>query len=349
MTMFTLALPILVGENAFWGSDHGYHLIGAFLSDMRRVSDIRRCIVITSDEYVGQMAKQEGMDVLAFEAVEYGDFPLTVEQMFSLAGYVGQVCGHCGDGCIVVDHRNIFLASATLEEAKVVSMKNPETLVFSVTQSRDHPCQWVSFSRFLGAGTIRFDSLGESSESTMTTAEGIQVSVVLREGKLQCRVPADSFFGHETVVVRIVPFSRRADFTRSREILFTLKDCSHTVEVTPEKDSGLLFILVSPSSEGAFDAIEYFTPRGAPWELMAFSAKIRNSNTLQPIFGRQDFPPVYGFDGSFCVKGGAFLEPVTAQKTIPFIVEDVCIVCDWMDYWHVGSTSSQRGDGACRQ
>jgi hypothetical protein len=61
------------------------------------------------------------------------------------------------------------------------------------------------------------------------------------------------------------------------------------------------------------------------------------------MFGRQQFPPVYTYDGSLFILGAKHWIEKATSDPIPIILEDSCIVTDWVDYWYtVTAQQTQR-------
>jgi hypothetical protein len=80
--------------------------------------------------------------------------------------------------------------------------------------------------------------------------------------------------------------------------------------------------------------VEIFTPVNAPWELGGSGSTVVNTKTHEPMFGRQQFPPAYTYDGSLCILGVKHLPEKMTSVPNPLILKDSCIVTDWVDYWY---------------
>jgi hypothetical protein len=53
------------------------------------------------------------------------------------------------------------------------------------------------------------------------------------------------------------------------------------------------------------------------------------------MFGRQQFPSSYTYDGTLCLFGKNHFEKKVISDPIPLILKDSSIVTDWIDYFYV--------------
>jgi len=346
--MLTAILPIRVEQNPFWCSSIGLECIKKFLKICIRISDIDQFIVITQDHRVCRLAEQEGLKVSGVDIPGSINRPYTFKQTRSLAQNFLGFCSNETDALIIVDHRNLFLTAEDIVRANTAHQKAPEAKVVSLAFCRDHPCQCRSYRIFLGCVIIHF----EGSSIKKRISDSLQINH-LREmtckaqspGKVTTTVSTNgprccvSFYSENlprgNFIAQTLPFDQNGPlYKKSQEIFVKTPEHGILLDIDAVKVTGIIFILTMPSQAGEYDTVEIFTPPNSPWELEGSGATVVDTKTHEPMFGRQQFPPAYTYDGSLCILGANHLSEKMTSDPNPLILKNSCIVTDWVDYWY---------------
>jgi CMP-N-acetylneuraminic acid synthetase len=346
--VLTAILPIRIDQNPFWFSSQGLECVENFLKTCKRVSEIDRFIVITQHDAVRRLAEQHGMDITTVAIPGSTSQAYTFDQTRSLAGNFQSLCNNQTDALIIADHRNLFLSADDIARAHTVYEQNPEAGVISLAFCRDYPCQCKSYYTFLDCVIIHFDESDVKDGISDIPQTGLlrEITCQLKcHGKITINVSAKGprccIFFHsqnlrqEYYVAQIIPFDANGPLCgQSRETHIPTSDHETEIQIDAAKVTGIIFILTVPSLSGEYDTVEIFTPPNAPWELQGSGVTVVDTKTHEPMFGRQQFPPAYTYDGSLCMLGAKYLIEKATSDPIPIFLEDSCIVTDWVDYWY---------------
>ena len=347
--VLTAILPIRIDQNPFWTSSRGIECVENFLETCKRISDIDRFIVITRDDPIRLSAKHHSMEISTIDIPGSVDRPYTFKQTRSLARNFKNFCKNQTDTLIIADHRNLFLSVDDITEALVAHQQNPETGVISLAFCRDYPCQWKSYFKFLGCVVINFEELGIMDEvSNIHRAgsnrgvtchtkddEDIAISVFIDGPRYGISFRTQRQI-QESFVSQIIPFDANGpQYSQSHVLHISTPEYETQIDIDSVKLTGMIFILTRPSQSSEYDSVELFTPPNAPWELGKTGNVVFNTETNEPMIGRQQFPPTYTYDGSLCILvGSKQLEEESFPDLTPFTLKESCIVTDWVDYCH---------------
>lgn len=346
--MLTAILPIRINQNPFWSSTQGLECVDNFLKTCKRVSEIDQFIVITQDDPVRHLAEQHSMEISTVAIPGSTKRPYTFEQTRSLARNFQSLCNNQTDALIIADHRNLFLSADDIARAHTVYQQNPEAGVISLAFCRDYPCQYKSYFTFLDCVIIRFDKpVGKdgSSDIPQTGLPGQityqleghgEITISLSTNGPRCCISFHSpNKARESFVAQILPFAKNGPlYGQSREILVPTPEYETLLDIDATQLTGMIFILTMPSQAGEYDTVEIFTPPNASWELGGSGPTVVHTKNHEPMYGRQQFPPVYTYDGSLCMLDANYLIEKATSDPIPIILKDSCIVTDWVDYWY---------------
>ena len=346
--MLTAILPIHINQNPFWSSATGLECIENFIKTCKQISEIDRFVVITHDVPVCCLAEKYGMEIVSVDIPGILNLPYTFEQSRSLARNFRKSCIKQNDAIIIVDHRNLSLSVDDITEALIAHQQNPEAGVISLAFCRDYPCQWKSYFKFLGCVVINFEELGIMDEVsnihragsnrgvTCHTKDDGEITISLSTNGPRCCI---SFYSpnkaRESFVAQILPFAKNGPLDgQSREILVTKPEYETLLDIDATQITGMISILTMPSQAGEYDTVEIFTPPNASWELGGSGSTVASTKTHEPMFGRQQFPSAYTYDGSLCILGVGHLPEKMTSVPNPLILKNSCIVTDWVDYWY---------------
>ncbi len=136
----------------------------------------------------------------------------------------------------------------------------------------------------------------------------------------------------EGIVAHILPVSDQGpQYEKNREFYIATPELDVAV---PAADGvqGVIVTLFAISASGSYDTIEWFTPRHANWQLNGPAGTLVDRKCFMPIQGRQQFAPVYSYDGSCCLLNGRVLENIRPNRLTPFILNRACFISDELDY-----------------
>lgn len=346
--MLTAILPIRIDQNPFWTSSRGIECVENFLKTCKRISAIDRFVVITRDDPVRQSAKHHRMEISTIDIPGSADLPYTFDQTRLLARNFQNFCKNQTDTLIIADHRNLFLSADDVVKALAVYQQNSEAGVISLAFCRDYPCQYRSYFTFLGCVIMRFDKPEGKDGSSDIPQTGFlgQITCQLEgHGQITISVSTNgprsliSFVSQNlprgSLVAQLLPFDQDGPrYGQSRKILVPTPEYETRFDIDLTQLSGIIFILAVPAQSGEYDTVEVFAPANAPWELGGSGATVVNTKTHEPMYGRQQFPPVYTYNGSLCILGAKHLPDKSPSNPFPLILKDSCIVTDWVDYWY---------------
>lgn len=345
--MVTAIFPVYISSNPFWSSPRGLSCVDDFFRMVGRAKEIGQGIVVTKDPEIFRIAEKHGLEVECNFFPERINGPRSFDQFISLGKKFKRICSDSSSAILMIDHRNLLLTADDISQACRIYAQAPEVGVISLTFCKDHPCQYKSYSVFLGAGTFHFTSPDPKSEefglrsanprhmkwrrgdygkvTLSVSSEGAECCILV-----SCREPTP-----EKIVARIIPFNCHGPkYELSRELLLSPPFFKTLVDIDVNAYPDMIVLLTIPSVSGEYDTVELFTPPNAPWELSPSESVVRDSKTCEPMYGRQQFPSTYVFDGSFCILGRNFLSETATSLPMPVILKDSCIVSDWVDYWY---------------
>ena len=346
--MLTAILPIHINQNPFWSSATGLECIENFIKTCKQISEIDRFVVITHDVPVCCLAEKYGMEIMSVDIPGILNLPYTFEQSRTLARNFQKFCIKQNDALIIVDHRNLSLSVDDITEALIAHQQNPEAGVISLAFCRDYPCQWKSYFKFLGCVIINFEELGIMDEvSNIHRAgsnrgvtchtkddEDIAISVFIDGPRYGISFRTQRQV-QESFVSQIIPFDANGpQYAQSHVLHISTPEYETQFDIDAVKLTGMIFILTRPSQSSEYDTVEIFTPPNAPWELGKSGNAVLDTETNEPMIGRQQFPSTYTYDGSLCILGSKQLEEESFPDLTPFTLKESCIVTDWVDYCH---------------
>ena len=322
--------------------------MGKFLKICKLISEIDRFIVITPDDPIRHAAKRHGMEISTLDIPGGADLPYTFNQTRLLARNFQNFCNTQTGTLMIVDHRNLFLSADDLVKALAVYQQKSSAGVISLAFCRDHPCQYKSYFTFLGCAIMHFDKPeGKDKPSDIRrTGSPEQITCQLEgHGEITISLFTNdprslvSFVSQNlprgSLVAQILPFDQSGPlYGQSREILVPKPEYETQLNIDVAQLSGIVFLLAVPAQSGKYDTVEVFAPANAPWELGGLRGTVVNKKTHKPMFGRQQFPPAFTYDGSFCILGSEHLSNKSTSNPSLFILKDSCIVTDWVDYWY---------------
>ena len=346
--MLTAILPIRIDQNPFWTSSRGIECVENFLETCKRISEIDRFIVITRDDPIHLSAKHHSMEISTIDIPGSADRPYTFKQTRSLARDFQNFCKNQTDTLIIADHRNLFLSADDVVKAIAVYQQNSEAGVISLAFCRDYPCQYRSYFAFLGCVIMRFDKPEGKDGSSDIPQTGLLGQITCQldsHGEITISVSTNgprsliSFVSQNlpqgSLVAQLLPFDQGGPrYGQSREIFVPTPEYETQLNIDLAQLSGIIFILAMPAQSGEYDTVEVFAPENAPWELGGSGATVVNTKTHKPMFGRQQFPPAYTYDGSLCILGSKHLPYKSTSIPSPFVLKDSCIVTGLVDYWY---------------
>ena len=346
--MFTAILPIRIEQNPFWCSSIGLECIKKFLIICTRISDIDQFIVITQDHRVCRLAEQQGMKISNVGIPGSINRPYTFEQTRSLARNFLSFCSNQADALIIVDHRNLFLTADEVASAHTAHQQASESGVASLAFCLDHPCQCRSYRIFLGCVIIHFEGssikkrisdslqINHLSEMTCKAQSPGKITTTVSTNGPRCCV---SFYSENlpcgNFIAQTLPFDQNGPlYKKSQEIFVKTPEHETLLEIDPAQLTGIIFIYTMLSQSGEYDTVEIFAPENAPWKLGESAPTVFSKCSHEPMYGRQQFPPVYTYDGSLCILHTKHLSNESMSNPSPLILKDSCIVTDWVDYWY---------------
>ena len=350
--MLTAILPVRTEHNSFWNSSKGMECIDKFFNSCACISDIDQYVVITQDESVCRLAEQQGMQISNVAIQGNPDRPYTFEQTRSLAQNFQNFCKNQSDALIVADHRNLNLTADDIIKFHKVYQKNPDNGLISLAFCRDYPCQLKTFFTFLGCTIIRIEKHcaknGNSNKlqpyfptkPTCISNDPAKIMVSASVDGSSCNIsfstkhlPVNNF------IAQVIPFSQNGpQYEESQEIFVESPDHEMKLEIDPACIKGVIFIFTVPSQSGDYDTMELFTPENASWELGDSVSAVISKKNQKPMYGRRQFEPAYTYDGSLCILVAKHLSDKTILNFLPFVLEDSCIVTDWVDYSYTATT-----------
>lgn len=320
----------------------------AYLKMFGDIPYIDKIFVITRNFEVRHLADKYGMTVLNFAIPGNIDRPYTFEQTMALAQNFELVCPNPTVDLIVADHRNVLLSQDDLTKAMSVYMENPHNGVISLAFCRDHPCQYRAYYTFLGCKIFHFkvanhdnrhleNQKSHLSRIIKTPSEDLgDISVIVHLQNTTCRIDFKSKTPTPSgLVAHIIPFTRCGPlYERFCELFITDDGFITLSDIVADQLEGLIVTVLMTDSSGNYDAVECFTPVNADWELGVSSNMVLDKETHTPIQGRQQFSPVYTFDGSLFIINTKWLSQKRRPELVFVVVNDSVIVTDWIDYFN---------------
>ncbi len=316
------------------------------------MKEIGRSIVVTKDPEIFRIAEKNGMEVECNFFPERINGPRSFDQFISLGKRFDKICSNPSGAILMIDHRNLLLMADDISRACRIHAQAPGVGVVSLTFCKDYPCQYKSYSIFLGAGRFHFAPLDPKREEsgsrpakphhmTWKRSDCGKVTLVVNSEGAACRISVSSRESTpEKIVARIIPFDGHGPkYELSRELLLFPPFFKTLVDIDINAYPDMLVLLTVPSVSGEYDTVEIFTPPNAPWELSPSESVVRDTKTCESMYGRQQFPSTYVFDGSFCILGKNHLFETETSSPMPVILKDSCIVSDWVDYWYTATAS----------
>lgn len=353
--MLTAILPIRLKDNPFWSSDRGLTHTHSFLSRLATNPDIDRVFILSTEDHVYQLSKQYNMAVLRIDNIEAVDDPYSFEQTIALARTFHRVRPSFAEDLIIIDHRNLYLSSKELKDAISTYQYHRHSGVISVALCQDHPCQLRSYYIFAGCRIFHFQGsthcvageegsmagLRQTFHSPCNGWEDVTISIHLQNSNVCISVDSQNSLPCG-LIAHVLPFTPNGPLYNSfREMTIVCTRAKTLHGLDPDQLAGIVVTLFIVDPSGAYDTIECFTSQNADWELSAFCDTVVDKKSQNPIQGRQQFSPVYAYDGSFCIINVDSIYSKKKMNPIPVMVDRSCIVTDWVEYYRYASGQSK--------
>ncbi len=317
------------------------------MDNFRLCADLDRIVVVTRDDQVGRVAKKRGMTVSEALIPGSPDRPYTFEQISSLARDFQYLYINQTDGLVIADHRNLFLTAEDISRAQKAYNQNHDSGVISLVPSYDYPCQFKAYYNFIDLVISRFDqddndsimpstykeNNGDNLDGRPDGAGRIATEVSARNSR--CRISFQSMdLQLKYFIAQIIPFNEYGPlYNKSKEVLVETARHDMFIDIGTREARGILFIFAAPAQSGVYDSMEFFTPENAPWEVGESISTVFSKINHEPMYDRRQFPPVYTYDGSVCILNSKHLQKGTKLNFFLLMLEESCIVTDWVDYW----------------
>lgn len=351
--MVTAIFPVNISSNAFWSSPQGLSCTEKFIRMVGGIQGIDHGIVVTKDPDISLIAKQYGLEIEHNVPCETVNGPRSFEEIVSLGQRFEKICPHSLDAVLLIDHRNLLLTAHDIYRAFRIREQASGAGVISLKYCRDYPCQYRSYSTFLGTATFHFKSQDMKAEgpgsiqvhphSVILKRDGYgKITVTANPDGRSCRLSLSTQNpAPDNIMVCIIPFDNHGPkYDLCQEILLFSPFFEMKSELDIGTHSGIILNLTIPSVSGEYDTVKCFSPPNAPWELSLSGSEIRVKESRVAMQGRQQFPMAYEFDGSLCFLEKARLLGAATPSPMPFLLGDACIVSDWVDYWYTATVSS---------
>ncbi len=346
--MLTAILPICIKQNPFWSSSKGLRCIDDFLGVCRQIPEIKKFIVITQDDAVCSIAKKHNMEINKTFIPDCNNQPYTFEQTRILAINFEKHCKKSTDGLLLLDHRNLFLTADDITKAIILYQQNPQVGVISLAFCWDYPCQYKSFYSFLDCVIFHFDKTATKDGCPAVTKEDLSADIICNikaYGELTINISAKtplysiSFYSKnlnlKDYVAQIIPFDINGpQYLQCQELYIPTPEYKQIFKIKPEESTGIIIVLTMPSKSGEYDTVEIFTPTNATWELSGIGSSMSDKKNHELMFGRQQFPLAYTYDGSLSVLGRKQLKKKSGINPISLILKKSCIINDLVDYFY---------------
>lgn len=338
--MITALLPICIKHNSFWSSTQGLKSIDDFLGICIKIKQITNIIVISQDVAVYDLAKKYNIEINRTFNHDNNNRQYSFEQIRALAINAEKHFHTNMEAVLILDHRNLFLTVDYIIEAISLYKQNSESGVISLSYCWDYPCQYKSFYNFLDCVIFNFDQEFKINKSLkrclLNLSEDIvsEIDISISNQSKQCEI---SFHNdknsHKNYIAKIIPFDIKGPhYKLARECYVSTCEYKTHLESNNKNFTGIIIILTIPSRSGEYDAVEVFTPENAPWELSGAGATVIDIKKNVRMFGRQQFPAMYTFDGSLSILGKKHLDKTEIVNPYPLILKKSCIVTDLVDY-----------------
>lgn len=356
--MLTAILPVYVKQNSFWAGSKGLKCIDDFLNACSQIKEINNYVVVSRNDAVHNLAEKNDMEVNNTLVCESINRPYTFEQTLALASGLKNYCKKESDALLVLDHRNMFLTEDDILNAISLNNRNPESGVISLAFFKDYPCQYKSFYNFLDCVILNFDKQEKNSEISYSSHVDLSKNNACKTRRyekinieISVKHPHYRFFFHnenknqDAYIAQVIPFnSDGPEYDQCRTIYVQANESQELLEINTAEILGMIVILTSPSRTGEYDTVEVFTPENASWELSGKGATVIDKKKHESMYGRQQFPEMYTYDGSLCILGKDQLKENSKIDPTPLILKNSCIVNDLVDYYFAIETQSN-GDG----
>ncbi len=338
--MLTALIPIQISDNTFWSSGQGIDLIDSFLAMIKEITLIDRSYISSNDSMILPLAEKYGIEVLQNPLEEKLKSQYRYKQIISIGqNYIATIKPTPDKQCsiIVVDHRNINTNTATIAKAINKFNENPESPLISVSLCKDYPCQYVAFYQFIGSEIIYCKTsrnlkninvdLSDNKDQLIVCLSRTDSGFDLSFAKNKLTTPPSGYN------VRVIPFdSNGIQYNQASELFINKQQSSFFLNICPQKTEGIILNLFMPSQTGEYDTKEIFTPKCAPWELSLEEDTLIDSNTLEPIFGRQQFIDTYSYNAIITIFDQILLK---CQKKVPFrkiILSNINLINNHINY-----------------
>ena len=347
--MFTAILPIRIEENSFWSSDIGMANIDAWLRMIGDNSNVDRVFVVAQDARACHLAEKQDLQVLDLVIPGSIERPYTFDQTIALGKdfqrFYSDPTGHL----IVADHRNLLLSAEDFANAMSLYIRHPDRGVISLASCRDHPCQFKAYQTFLGCAIFHvkeasYDNAGLEPEASRLTRilkpsgeDEAGISITVKLDTKGCRIAINCGMPiPDILIAHILPLaSDGAVYERFTELKIPGSGDVILEDFGIESLEGIVVTLFKVEPSGDYDTVECFTPENAKWKLGQSQDVIVDGDKGHTIQGRQQFSPVYTYDGSFCIFSLVNLDKKELRDLIPFVLKNSCIVSDWIDYYSI--------------
>ncbi len=312
------------------------------------MEEVERVVLVGEDDELAGVALKYGMELADIPVPGKIDLPFTHDETLELVRRVAGAYPIRDVSLMVVDHRNLLLTENDLRQAIAVHGKHQGVMVISVAPCRDHPCQYRAYFTFLGCEIIRFQTeMDHTSGSSELEQEVLIKSLEADFEDITIHIrgevakPCISFH-FETppqhgIVAQVLPFTVDKPLYDESSELF-IQGLNIEFQLVTQTDvhlAGVVIVLLVISQIGTYNTIEHFTPQQGDWSFNDFGCAKFDKGTYTLLQGRQQFTPVYTYDGSVCIMNAFHVNKKMANNVKLFVIEESCFVVDSIDYLEI--------------
>lgn len=349
--MFAAGVPVYLKDNTFWSSEQGMGILDSFLLTIKTNSRINQVFILSWDAQTRKRIEKYPFEIVQVAPPSSWGGSYSFSQSRLLAEAFSRHSQLKMDKLAIIDHRNIDFNSKTLDRMLTAFEQHQQSGVISVVPCSDHPSQLRSYGTFLGCCIFRIqkqappvengsrmgvcshqiirpkkNGWGELSVSVCSSNSRVSVSINCRKAPVK------------EVIAHVLPFTEEAPlYNHFFSIVTDLSGNKALVEEDCRQFSGFVFTLIADDISGHYDSVEFFTPENGDWDIGAEKNAAVDKKTHIPLQGRQQFTPVYSYDGAFYASCADVLREGKYLKPAPIKLERSSIVSDLIDYYKYDS------------
>lgn len=346
--MFTVGLPVYLNGNEFWMSEQGLIYLDGFLTQVNSCSEFDQIFIFSSDTQIQKLAQKHQIKTLQINSPFSRDVPYIFEETQFWANELFHHSPIEIDEFAIIDHRNLQFSDNGLKKMLSIYDCHRSTGVISLSPCYDHPCQLRLYSNFLGCCILKFstESRGETTkrllpQSVRQTIQTLrddwsEINICITMGAKNS--DTEIFIDCQNapvkeVVAHVLPYDSEGPlYNHFANIKISCSGVKTFIKECYDHFSGAIITLLMDDCSGGYDTVEFFTPQSADWELGLTKNEVVNKTNHIPIQGRQQFSPVYSYDGSFYASyTDSFLKK--KPNPMPIICNPAVIITDWVEYY----------------